>query len=231
MSDLEDLAAIVRSRGETRRAVRPSRSSARFGAAFADFIAVMLLSFVLGLLLAFIAQIFPRLGYQMIGPALVWCLLMLYSAIEIFMSDSPGKWMVGITIALPDGRRAPRRRLLWRWLVKYAFLIVWGMSLFSSWIFLMTWETGSANQARFELFAQVQFILSWAFVVVFSITALGTLGIFFPQRRALHDWIAGTTVFDQLDLVRKPPVSPRAFEVQAQAHVDPASADPDQPSR
>jgi uncharacterized RDD family membrane protein YckC len=162
--------------------------------------------------------------------ALAWCMLMIYSATEIFMGDSPGKWMAGITIALADGRPAPRRRLLRRWLVKYAVLIVSGISLFSSWIFLTTYRAGTTNQARFELFAQVQLILSWASAAVFSITALGAIGIFFPQRRALHDWIAGTSVFDQLDLVRKPPVSPRAFEVQAHAQADPASPDAEQPS-
>jgi uncharacterized RDD family membrane protein YckC len=210
---------------------RPSRAAARLGAALADFIAVTGLSVVLGLLLALIAQIFPRLANEVTAAALAWCMLMIYSATEIFMGDSPGKWMIGITIALPDGRRAPRRRLLWRWVVKYAFLIIWGIHLLWTWMFLMTLDMGTANiHARISLFAQVQLILSWTMIAVFSITALGTLGILFPKRRALHDWIAGTSVFDQLDLVRKPPVSPRAFEVQAHVQADPVSPDAEQPS-
>jgi hypothetical protein len=30
----------------------------------------------------------------------------------------------------------------------------------------------------------------------------------------MHDWLAGTAVYDQFDLVRKPPPDGRAFEVQ-----------------
>jgi hypothetical protein len=43
---------------------------------------------------------------------------------------------------------------------------------------------------------------------------LGMIGTLLPQRRALHDWLSGTAVYDQIELIRKPPQGGHAFEVQ-----------------
>jgi uncharacterized RDD family membrane protein YckC len=207
MSDLEELAEIVRNRPPDRSAPRRARPGARFGAVLVDSISITVVSILLGLVLGFVCNLVPRLDRANVGATAAWCAMMLYFALEIFPGDSPGKWLVGITITLPDGRRAPRGRLLARWLIKYAYLLLMGAILMLGWVRPSSRAAGDLV----EMIIEGLLMASWCSALLI---VLGMIGTLLPQRRALHDWLSGTAVYDQIELIRKPPQGGHAFQVQ-----------------
>jgi hypothetical protein len=207
MSDLEELAEIVRNRPPDRSAPRRARPGARFGAVLVDLISITVVSFLLAPLLWLISLIVPDLRGDVAGPAIGWAAIMFYSALDIFPGDSVGKWLISLTIALPDGRPVNRGRLVRRWLIKYAWLLLMGGVVMLQWL-------------RVVLPAQAELVngaTEWVMLSAWCASLLiliGMIGALLPHRRALHDWLSGTAVFDQIDLIRKPPQGGHAFQVQ-----------------
>ena len=213
MSDLEELAEIVRNRPPDRSAPQRARAGARFGAVTVDVISLNVVAFVLVPVLWLISYLVPHLMGDVAGMAVGWGALMLYSALDIFPGDSVGKWLISLTIALPDGRRASRGRLVRRWLIKYAYLLLIGGTL------MLQWLEAVLPALREILHDASQWMVqsSWCALLLILVGMIGTL---LPQRRALHDWLSGTAVYEQIELIRKPPQGGHAFEVQqARAHV------------
>ena len=207
MNDLEELAEIVRNRPPDRSAPRRARIGARLGAATVDGISLTVISILLALVLGSVTSLFPKLLRGNVEVTAAWCMIMLYFALEIFPGDSPGKWLVGITITLPDGRRAPRGRLVVRWLIKYAYWLLIGVVLMLDWLSALS----RADPVLVDTAAEY---LKLAAQCAALLIVLGMIGTLLPQRRALHDWLSGTAVYDQIELIRKPPQGGHAFEVQ-----------------
>jgi hypothetical protein len=207
MNDLEELAEIVRNRPPDRSAPRRARAGARLGAATVDGISLTVISILLALVLGAVTGLFPKVYRGIVEFTAAWCVIMLYFALEIFPGDSPGKWLVGITITLPDGRRPPRGRLVVRWLIKYACYLLIGVVLMLDWL-------SALSRADLVLVDTAAEYLKLAAPCAALLVVLGMIGTLLPQRRALHDWLSGTAVYDQIELVRKPPQGGHAFEVQ-----------------
>jgi hypothetical protein len=215
MDDLDQLASAVREQTIT-RGFRPATALARLGAAVADFIAV----FFLTIAALAVATIFAALlGWQERADlylAIMWATAMLYSAAEILADNSFGKGIAGIVIALPDGTTATRTRLFYRWLIKYSFLILLGMSMSIAMIVskLLHAQKSPPSKSTEALLELIFAVASWAWLAALFIVAVGSIGMFFPKGRTLHDWLAGTTVFNHLDRARKPPPTRRAFAME-----------------
>jgi uncharacterized RDD family membrane protein YckC len=209
MSKLEVLAAVLRAHsasGESTRSPRRAPARMRFGAAVIDL--------AIGLVIAIFVAIFPIMGGWKLGGAMVWSAVLLYSTLEILPGDSPGKWMVGLTITLPNGRPASRGRLVLRWLIKYSFLFAGGLyAMIDSFAMVfLPWPAVLPYLDALNLAMTISQIIFW-FAALLILA--GMLGTFVPARRALHDWFAGTAVYLYKDLLRDPPSAGRAFEVQA----------------
>jgi uncharacterized RDD family membrane protein YckC len=101
-----------------------------------------------------------------------------YPMVEGFSGASPGKWIMGIRIARPDGTRGDLGLYLRRFLVKFVrpvFATVGAVSGISTLGFL----AGPAG----------------------LVVTVGTLLLLAPHRQALHDKLAGTAVFLRGDVV------------------------------
>jgi uncharacterized RDD family membrane protein YckC len=140
--------------------------------------------------------------------------LLLISASEVAFAASPGKWLVGLTIRTPDARRAPRGRLLLRWAIKYSSLALIACSFAVRQIAHRLWAGGYVATA--DLFESAA---SWTAVsasAAFWITFAGCFLAFLPSRRALHDLLAGTAVF-QVSQLRIAETGQHGFEVSPPA--------------
>lgn len=102
-----------------------------------------------------------------------------YPMVEGVSGASPGKWIMGIQIARPDGSRGDVGLYLRRFLVKHVrpvFATVGAVSGISALGFL----AGPAG----------------------LVVTVGTLLLLAPHRQALHDKLAGTAVFLRSDVVK-----------------------------
>jgi uncharacterized RDD family membrane protein YckC len=183
---------------------------------------------VVGLL----AEIAPQLRGPVestVGLGLVGVVL-LCTVGDILVEASPGKWIFGLAIRTPTGQPAPLVRLVLRWLLKYAPLLLLGLHGFVAFIGsrfglwgtpLFTWALLTCEEAA----------TYWAHAIV-----AGTLLALLPARRTLHDLLAGTAVYSVP--VRRSEVEAatlqRGFEVAplpiAAADQTPAPAPSDSPS-
>jgi uncharacterized RDD family membrane protein YckC len=214
MDDLDQLASAVREQTITRQ-FRPATALARLGAAMADFVATFFLTIAALALATIFAALMGWRERSDLYLAIMWATAMLYSAAEILADNSFGKGIAGIVIAMPDGTTATRTRLFYRWLIKYSFLILLGVMMS---IAMIAYKLGAqkpppskSTEALLELMVMVA---SWAWLGALFIVAVGSIGMFFPKGRTLHDWLAGTTVFNHLDRARKPPPTKRAFAME-----------------
>jgi hypothetical protein len=123
MNELEQIASLAREQTTT-RTIRPATALARFWATLADLVLASLLAYGS----AKLAVIFAAFaGLRELGEVYIatpWIVAMLYSAVEILADNSFGKGITGIVIANPDGSVVKRKRLVYRWLAKYSFLIL-----------------------------------------------------------------------------------------------------------
>jgi uncharacterized RDD family membrane protein YckC len=148
-------------------------------------------------------------------------LLLLGTAGDVFFAASPGKWFLGMSIRAASGAPAPPWRLGLRWSMKYApALLVVAAFLSRNVAYHLASPTNPLGRSPFRVFATLEEGLAtiWAWCVV-----AGTLFALLPTRRTLHDWIAGTAVFDAASLVRHAVPARRGFEV-APVAVSPITA-------
>ena len=217
MSDLEDLAAELRLRASEPSLALPVRrasGAARCGAAVLDVLALMFAWNIVMAVSAPIVPMLPVLSRPTAEWALLWGAILLYTLIEIYPGNSPGKWILNLAIASADGSRATRARLLRRWLIKYAFLLFIGLrEALGAWI-ETAWRSGTANEAAVNIARRLYEIADLAAWYTAIPVLAGLLGAFLPARRALYDWLAGTAVYDQKDVEGNPASPKGAFEVR-----------------
>ena len=101
-----------------------------------------------------------------------------YPMVEGFSGASPGKWIMGIRIARPDGTRGDLVLYLRRFLVKFVRPVF-------------------ATAGVVSGISTSGFLAGPAGLVV----TVGTLLLLAPHRQALHDKLAGTAVFLRGDVV------------------------------
>jgi uncharacterized RDD family membrane protein YckC len=103
--------------------------------------------------------------------------LLLVLLAEALFDASPGKWLLGLSVAAADGSPAPTGNRLARWVLKCSAL--WGTAL--------ALAVGSCPIA-----------------VAAAVAGLVTLGGFFlaisPRAQALHDRVAGTAIYSTVRL-------------------------------
>jgi uncharacterized RDD family membrane protein YckC len=191
----------------TSPAPRPVGFSAHAAAVFAD---AMLVYLLLGALLACVRASLV-LGHSNLpdttlelGP---WAMYLIYGASEILFAASAGKWLVSITIRRTDSAPASRVRLALRWGIKYAPLLLFAagaaIRFVGEWFRRQSpvWVLFAARAEHLGMLAA-------------GVVALGSLLALFPSRRTLHDWVAGTAVFHDMEIARDLHLIDRGFEVQ-----------------
>jgi hypothetical protein len=214
MNDLDQLASAVREQTITRQ-FRPASALARLGAAVADFVATFFLTIAALALATIFAAVVGWRERSDLYLAILWATAMLYSAAEILADNSFGKGIAGIVIAMPDGTTATRTRLFYRWLIKYSFLILLGVMMsIAMVVYKLSLQKPPLSKSTEALLNLLVAAASWAWLGALFIIAVGSIGMFFPKGRTLHDWLAGTTVFNHLDRARKPPPTKRAFAME-----------------
>jgi hypothetical protein len=211
MDDLDELASAVRQQTMI-SPLRPATALSRLAAAAADLIAIVFLNLaVIGVTTMFLSFTGWRERSE-VYVLIIWVTTTLYTAAEILIDNSFGKGIAAIIIARPDGTPASRARLLRRWLIKYSFLLLLGLNIT---VAMLIDRKAIKNPKPFDvLLEDISQILAWCWPSAFLIIAAGSLGMFFPGAHTLHDLLAGTKVFNHLDLARKGPPKPRPFAVQ-----------------
>jgi uncharacterized RDD family membrane protein YckC len=154
-------------------------------AVFFDFLAVIILAFVL---LAPISGLMQKLGFQGFSidtsadawAAIIyhlWFTAVLYSLIEAFAGASPGKMLLGLRVGAAAGRKAGLGRKLLRWFLKgLIFLVVPPFGLVES------------------------DIIVYPFLVLSAVTVLGLVLVLGKSRQTLYDQLSGTAIFRTRDL-------------------------------
>lgn len=102
-----------------------------------------------------------------------------YPLVEGLSGASPGKWIMGIHVARPDGTQGDVGLYLRRFLVKYVRPVF-------------------ATLGAISGISALGFLAGPAGLVV----TVGTLLLLAPHRQALHDKLAGTAVFLRGDVVK-----------------------------
>lgn len=218
MDDLDQLASAVREQTITRE-FRPATALARLGAAVADFIATFFLTLAALVLAAIFGAVIGWRERSELYIAIIWATATLYSAAEILADNSFGKGIAGIVIAMPDGTTATRTRLFYRyrWLIKYSFLILLGVTMSLAMVaYRLSIQKPPPAKSTEALLDLMIATANWAWLGALFVVVVGSIGMFFPKGRTLHDWLAGTTVFNHLDRARKPPPTKRAFAMEEQ---------------
>jgi uncharacterized RDD family membrane protein YckC len=127
-----------------------------------------------------------------------WTTLALFGVLEAVAGTSPGKRLVGVSIAADDGRTPPRRALMLRAAFKFAPVV---LILGGIWAFAVQSEPGSYGDVH-DGFAA----LFWTDAIVTAgVTVFVIVGCFRAlkaDRQAFHDLAAGTAVFATRELVR-----------------------------
>jgi uncharacterized RDD family membrane protein YckC len=230
VSELDDLASIVKDRPDTTE-LRPATAGPRLAAGLIDSIALVFILLFVGILAAIVQGTFGvvriRRGAEPAIAALFWLIFAAYAASEVYLRGTPGKWLLGISITDRDGGRPRVPALLRRFVIKNAPLLLVGLLM----LFLFVGDALlDVNHPRFyarvALFEQIEWAIGLSINVASGLVVIESLGIFFPKRLALHDWLSGTAVMSELELTRKRRPAPRAFEVRTAAAAAPAEADP-----
>jgi hypothetical protein len=218
MSELDELAVAIRKRAQevrSARAVRRAWIGARAGAVGID---LFLLFFVHVASLAVydaVRQLPPAWTRGVDEVVITYGAPVLYTSTEVFTGYSLGKLALGLQIALPDGSDARRRRLLVRWLIKYAFflLVALAQALHAA-VYSLLRLGAFSNWSDLWLVNDVLYVIEIGAICAAVLTFFGMFGACLPARRALHDWLSGTAVYVERDLLRDRPPAGHAFEVQ-----------------
>ena len=102
---------------------------------------------------------------------------LVYPLVEGVTGASPGKWVLGLQVGHPDGRRGNVALFLTRFAVKFIRPVMGALSAVTG-LSLLGWLAGPAG----------------------LVVSLGTLLLLAPHKQALHDKLAVTAVFRRSDL-------------------------------
>ena len=102
---------------------------------------------------------------------------LVYPLVEGVTGASPGKWVLGLQVGHPDGRRGNVTLFLARFAVKFIRPVMGALAAVTG-LSLMGWLAGPAG----------------------LVVSLGTLLLLAPHKQALHDKLAVTAVFRRSDL-------------------------------
>jgi uncharacterized RDD family membrane protein YckC len=127
----------------------------------------------------------PGLLTERLANAVFAVLVLAYASLEIVTAGTPGKLLLGLTIANANGTPAPRAVLSLRWSTKY-FPLICGL------LFVLT------SQPLFQIVSG----LSEGFVF------LGCLFASCDHHQAWHDQWSRTAVYRRRDLARAPAAFP-----------------------
>jgi hypothetical protein len=205
---LDEIATLVRGP----RPVPPPRPIAFTEHALAGVLDVVVLLFAT-VVFAALAESLPwrnalRAALRDFGWVLVFALCTIG---DVVFAASPGKWILGFVIGTARAARAPMWRLLLRWCVKYAPVLIAaaGVAVLESGSVIRTTFGISASPALWSIAQALGLIAGvWAWCI-----ALGAFLALLPTRRTLHDWIAGTAVFQDGRLAGEPVPPVHGFEV------------------
>lgn len=186
---------------------------ARFGAALIDMMALGGITLPIALFGAgsffmaiFWAIFIPFTGGQSAGKAesaltnawivvpIIYGVVVLYCLIELLVGGSPGKLLMGQQIRMDDGSVPPFSVLLYRWILKYCWLIPYGV------IILISYGLGKGGDTVEPLF----WVARGMFLAVFFGSFLSAA----DDRKALHDRIAGTIVVLKQSIPPNQPLEP-----------------------
>jgi uncharacterized RDD family membrane protein YckC len=188
----------------------------------AAFIKRLMAWFLDGVLLAF-AMITVMLGCGLIArvagvglPAawavgVVFATAFAYAGTEVWGRASPGKFCLGLRVTAADGRPAPIEARVARAALKNAPLLVLSAG---AGVFAVMAGGGAAVPG--ETAERVGEVLAYAYQAAGLLYVVGCLFVLHPRRRAAHDLLTGTAVYDEADLTRARALghaAPRAFEV------------------
>jgi uncharacterized RDD family membrane protein YckC len=122
--------------------------------------------------------------------------MILYTLLELWTIGTPGKWIFGIRIASADGTEPPRIRLALRWLIKWLPLLLFTVTALTNALI----GAGAINPIAPDRLVMLLSASQWAGILIL----LGTLSALLPTRKALHDWLAGTSVYNENDIGPRP---------------------------
>lgn len=100
-----------------------------------------------------------------------------YPLIEGVTGASPGKWVLGLQVGQPDGRRGHVRLYLTRFTVKFIRPVLGALAAWTG-VGVLGWMAGPAG----------------------LVISLGTLLLLAPHKQALHDKLAVTAVYRRSEL-------------------------------
>jgi hypothetical protein len=120
----------------------------------------------------------------------------MYTLCDVFFAATPGRALLRMRIASETGRRATRRQLLTRWVIKYAPLI-----LMSAWIAYFSVHFAVTGGRGISGVMRAQYFILYANALITLIVGVGGLWIFKkPRRQALHDRVTRTAVLRTRDI-------------------------------
>lgn len=202
MNELDQIAFAAREQTTT-RTIRPATALSRFVASLADAILAGLLALgaaKLSIILMVFAGLPALYGIYIAAP---WIVAMLYSAVEILTDNSFGKGIAGIVISNPEGGVAKRKPLVYRWLIKYSFLILMAPAIVIQILIEHAEEHADFSRSTEKMLAIASIIAMVIWMLALGIVLCGSMGMFFASGRTLHDSIAGTSVVNHLDRAQK----------------------------
>jgi uncharacterized RDD family membrane protein YckC len=152
----------------------PSASNERqgFGLRFAA-------AFIDGLISAVPVVVLTMVGGKHFGPFLAAAAVLAYSTLEFLKAATPGKMIFKLKITNEDGTEATRNALFKRWMIKQvpnAFWLATGLFL------LLRIDTIAGLFNWVTIFTGIGYVISCCLT-------------FRPQRQALHDTMAHTSVY------------------------------------
>lgn len=156
-------------------------------AAGIDWVAAMVVGWMLGLIPFYY---FSERGRADLGQRsldlVATGVLLAYASTEVWLRRSPGKMLLGLVIAYPDGQPADRWTLLLRWSTKFFGYLVGFFAI------LAFQPAGVAALAGF----------------MNAVILLGCLQMLDEDKRAWHDQWSHTAVFRRIKPTLRPPSLP-----------------------
>jgi hypothetical protein len=198
--------------------------------AFYELLFIVLIGFLLAWLLGGTAtqiQRRHRYGEHVLALAIL-SLFALYSLSDVILHTTPGKWLLSLHVRDATGSAAPLSRHLLRWAVKASPLILaTGAQTITTAEAILTPDEPFARAAK-AIAGTLTTAAGLALVIVLG----GTLLALGPDRRPLHDRLAGTALFRDYGVTAAAAdYRPGGFEVQpvTAAPVPPAPTHADSP--
>jgi uncharacterized RDD family membrane protein YckC len=136
--------------------------------------------------------------FGVITSGAAWTTLAVLGVLEALVGTSPGKRLIGISIAADDGRTPPRRAMMIRAAFKFAPVV---LALGGMWAFAVQSQWGSYGDVH-DGFAALFWTDAVVTAAVSVFVIVGCFRALKADHQAFHDLAAGTAVFATRELVR-----------------------------